>query len=188
MADSQQSKIQARKSRSGKYVQHIPDVGIYANAFQSGAIILYLIEQYDKDNKLSYPSTAEKYLAQQWLFFQVSGQGPYYGQATWFARFHPEKLPSATNRYVDEIIRVTGVLNTALKGREWLVGDKCTYADLSFVTWAKTGEGLLAQLGRSGELEKFADYKAWMGRLEEREVVKEALARIAEVRKAHGLP
>lgn len=45
----------------------------------------------------------------------MAGQGPYFGQATWFGRFHPEKVPSATDRYVTEIFRVTGVLDTALE-------------------------------------------------------------------------
>jgi hypothetical protein len=40
-------------------------------------------------------------------------------------------------RYGAEIWRVTGVLDAHLKktGGEWLVGEKCTYADLSFVPW-----------------------------------------------------
>lgn len=28
------------------------------------------------------------------------------------------------------------MLDGYLKDKEWLVGDKCTYADLSFVTWS----------------------------------------------------
>jgi glutathione S-transferase len=119
--------------------------------------------------------------------FQVSGQGPYFGQATWFARFHPEKLPSAIDRYVNEIDRVTGVLNTALQGKDWLVGHKCTYADLSFITWANVAKGLLAQLGKLDILEKYPDYLRWMKEMEERPVVKEANEKIAAGRKAHGL-
>ena len=58
----------------------------------------------------------------------MTGQGPYFGQATWFARFHPEKLQSATDRYVNEIFRVIGVLELQLQrqldssGSGWLVG------------------------------------------------------------------
>ena len=48
-----------------------PNTGI--TLWESGAIIQYLIEQYDKDGKISYSSTPEKYLTQQWLFFQASG-------------------------------------------------------------------------------------------------------------------
>lgn len=51
--------------------------------FESGAIILYLIETYDKDQKLTYTSAKEKALQNQWLMYQVSGQGPMYGQLGW---------------------------------------------------------------------------------------------------------
>ena len=44
--------------------------------------------------------------------------------------FHPEKLESARLRYANEVKRVLGVLDRALEGRESLVGDKITVADL----------------------------------------------------------
>jgi glutathione S-transferase len=50
--------------------------------WESGAIIQYLIEEYDKNKTLTY-DTKEKHLVNQWLIFQVSGQGPYFGQAGW---------------------------------------------------------------------------------------------------------
>ena len=65
-------------------------------------------------------------------------QGPYFGQRAWFVFYHPEKnLTSVLDRYGDEIWRVTGVVDAHLKksGGEWLVGEKCTYADLAFVPW-----------------------------------------------------
>ena len=70
----------------------------------------------------------------------------------------------------------------------WLVGDKCTFADLSFVTWNLVGEGLLAELGRSGGLtEKYPQYAAWMKRLEERDDVRSIKQRMAQGRAEHGL-
>jgi glutathione S-transferase len=119
-----------------------------------------------------------------------TGQGPYFGQATWFARFHPEKLPSATERYVNEIVRVFGVLDEGLtrNGTGWLVGNKCTYADLSFVTWAIIGEGLLQELGRADELkETHPRYTTWLKSMKEREKVAKCLGLIAQGRAAHGL-
>ena len=118
------------------------------------------------------------------------GQGPYYGQATWFARFHPEKLPSAIERYANEIDRVISVLELGLEasGTGWLVGDKCTFADLSFVTWNLVGEGLLAELGRSAGLkERHPQYAAWMKRLEERDDVRIIKQRMIQGRAEHGL-
>lgn len=41
---------------------------------QSGAIIQYLIQQYDNEAKLSYSESPNKYLCQQWLAFQTSGK------------------------------------------------------------------------------------------------------------------
>ncbi|EMR69200.1 putative glutathione s- protein [Eutypa lata UCREL1] len=86
-----------------------------------GAIILYLVEEYDRNNTLTYNMGNERHFLKQWLFFQVSGQGPYFGQATWFMTLHPEKLPSAIERYQREIKRVLGVMEGHLEGRQWLL-------------------------------------------------------------------
>ena len=45
--------------------------------------MLYIIEQYDTDKKLTYDTLVEKHHLNQWLAFQISGQGPYFGQASW---------------------------------------------------------------------------------------------------------
>jgi glutathione S-transferase len=119
-----------------------------------------------------------------------TGQGPYYGQATWFARFHPEKIPSAIERYTNEIDRVISVLELGLAktGTGWLVGDKCTFADLSFVTWNLVGEGLLAELGKDRGLEeKYPRYVAWTQSLGERDDVSRIRDRMAQGRAEHGL-
>ncbi|PWY74298.1 thioredoxin-like protein [Aspergillus heteromorphus CBS 117.55] len=83
--------------------------------WESGAIVQYLIDTYDKDHKISYSTFPEKYHLAQWSYFQASGQGPYFGQSAWY--------------------RVAGVLDKVLSTQEWLVGEKCTYADLAFVMW-----------------------------------------------------
>jgi len=114
--------------------------------WETGAILEYLTETYDKDHKLSFPAgSAEFYHARQWLYFQTTGQGPYYGQAMWFIVYHHEQLPSARERYVKEVGRITSVLNDHLAmqkpdadGNLWLVGSKLSYADLAFVTWQNT--------------------------------------------------
>ena len=106
--------------------------------WESGAIIEYLLETYDPTNSLSYTTGTERYEQKCWLHFQTSGQGPYFGQRAWFTLYHPEKnLTSCLDRYGNEIKRVLGVIDSHLKasGREFLVGDKVTYADLAFVPW-----------------------------------------------------
>lgn len=54
----------------------------------------------------------------------MSGQGPYFGQAVWFHKFHPEQVPSAIERYEKEILRVVSVLDGLLEGKKFLVGGK----------------------------------------------------------------
>ncbi|KAK0966021.1 Transcriptional regulator ure2, partial [Friedmanniomyces endolithicus] len=59
-----------------------PNTGLVL--WESGAIVQYLVEQYDKDAKLRYTTFAEKWQQEAWKIFQVSGQGPYFGQLMWF--------------------------------------------------------------------------------------------------------
>ncbi|KAH8920385.1 glutathione S-transferase [Atractiella rhizophila] len=103
--------------------------------WESNAIVLYLIDRYDKEHKISASTPEEKAIQNQYLFFQASGQGPYFGQWVWFKHLHQEKIASAEERYKNEIRRVLGVLDGILANREWLVGSKCTVADLSFLLW-----------------------------------------------------
>lgn len=79
-------------------------------------------------------------------------------------------------------------LGLEASGTGWLVGAKCTFADLAFVTWNVVGEGLLAELGRlRGVKEKFPRYVAWTERLGEREDVRGITERMARGRAEHGL-
>jgi glutathione S-transferase len=92
--------------------------------WESGAIVEYLVETYDKEQKLTFSTFPEKWQLKQYLHFQMSGQGPYYGQAVWFHVYHPEDVASVKERYIDQTIRVVGVLDDILKGKEYLVGGK----------------------------------------------------------------
>ncbi|KAH9833867.1 glutathione S-transferase [Rhodofomes roseus] len=133
-----------QEQKSPEHTQYNPNGRIptlidHANndfvVWESNAILLYLVEKYDTEHKISVSVVNEKVHQLQWLFFQASGQGPYYGQATWFIRYHPEKIPSAIERYRKEVIRVIGVLESVLSKQDWVVGGKCTIADISFVPW-----------------------------------------------------
>ncbi|KAI0023459.1 glutathione S-transferase [Xylariomycetidae sp. FL0641] len=117
----------------------IQDPNTDLTLWETGAIMQYLVEQYDTEKRLQYETMKERHWCNQWLHFQTSGQGPYFGQCGWFTHLHPEKIPSAVERYVNEIKRVLGVLEGVLaskpKDAQWLVGDKMTYVDMAFVAW-----------------------------------------------------
>ncbi|KAK8922640.1 glutathione-s-transferase theta, gst [Metarhizium anisopliae] len=157
-----------------------PNTGI--SLWESGAIIDYLIDTYDTTNKLQYTSTPEKYQTRVWEHFQMSGQGPYFGQLIWFTRYHPEKLQSAIDRYAKEVRRVTGVIDAHLKKQktEYLVGDKLTYADLMFVPWAVAVSSMAGDLL---DLSGYDAYDAWFAKLKSRpsaaKIIKEREAALA---------
>ncbi|CAG8910174.1 unnamed protein product [Penicillium egyptiacum] len=169
---------------------HDPNTNL--TIWESGAIIEYLIERYDTNEprKLSFtPGSAEAELARSFLHLQATGQGPYYGQAYWFKIYHAEKVPSAVKRYVDEVKRVTGVLDKWLgKQKEgndknlgdgpWLVGNKMSYADVAFIPWQK---GARAALG-DGEFDadEFPNEKEWFARMISKEPIKAVLDSSAE--------
>ncbi|EPX71642.1 glutathione S-transferase Gst2 [Schizosaccharomyces octosporus yFS286] len=104
--------------------------------WESDAILAYLTDKYDTERKISLSHDHPNYHhLLQYLFFQSSGQGVIWGQASWFNFYHPEPVTSAITRYRNETKRVLGVLETILQDKEYLVANKCTIADLSFVTW-----------------------------------------------------
>jgi glutathione S-transferase len=69
-----------------------------------------------------------------------------FGQKMWFTQFHPVKdITLVFERYGNETKRIVSATEAYLvkqrnrragnDRRVWLVGNKCTYADLAFVTW-----------------------------------------------------
>ena len=131
--------------------------------FESGSIMQYLVEQYDQEeHKISYPSgTRESYEVNSWLFFMNAGVGPMQGQANHFFRYAPEKIAYGVSRYQNETRRLYGVLEKQLASSKsgYLVGDKCTIADIAYWGW-------VAGAGWAGvEIDEFPNLKAWEERI-----------------------
>ncbi|KAK7676802.1 hypothetical protein QCA50_007388 [Cerrena zonata] len=143
--------------------------------WESDAILLYLVDRYDKDKHLMSADMGEKYQIIQWLFFQSSGQGPYFGQFHWFSARHPEKFPSAIERYRTETLRVFGVLESVLSKNEWLVGNKMTLADLSFIPWNYLALSSMLKDDKDFNFKRdFPATSAWHAKLEAVPTVKKA--------------
>ncbi|CCD25699.1 glutathione peroxidase NDAI_0F03810 [Naumovozyma dairenensis CBS 421] len=88
--------------------------------WESGAILLHLVNKYYKetgDPLLWSDDLADQAQINAWLFFQTSGHAPMIGQALHFSYFHSQKIPSAIERYTDEVRRVYGVVEMALAER-----------------------------------------------------------------------
>ena len=104
--------------------------------FESGAIMLYLAEQ---TGRLIPADAKGRSLVVQWLMFQMGGLGPMMGQANVFARYFPEHIPAAIDRYRRESRRLLEVLDRRLADHEWLAGDS-SIADIANFAWARIHE------------------------------------------------
>ncbi|KAF8467402.1 glutathione S-transferase [Kalaharituber pfeilii] len=152
--------------------------------WESGAILQYLVEKYDTEHKVSFEIFEDKMIANQYLHWQMSGQGPYYGQTGWFMFYHPEKnLESAIKRYSDQIDRFLSVLDKILEGKTWLVKDKFSYVDLSFVPWNNLIDWFVDE-GRvelKGWREKYSNVGRWDAAIKARPAIKKACEQKAQI-------
>jgi len=105
--------------------------GADTRVFDSGAILWYLGEKTGRF--MGSPGDRSELLS--WLFFLSSGLGPFSGQAVHFQHSAPEKLQYAINRYRREVERHYDVLDRSLAGREYLVGNDYSIADISAWGW-----------------------------------------------------
>jgi GSH-dependent disulfide-bond oxidoreductase len=104
--------------------------------FESGAILLYLSE---KTGKLLPTEPARRYETIQWLFFQMAAVGPMFGQVGYFFKFAGREIEDKRplERYRDESISVLDVLERRLAGRQWIIDDEYTIADISLLGWVR---------------------------------------------------
>ena len=104
--------------------------------FESGAILLYLAE---KSGKFLPQDPALRYETIQWVFFQMAAVGPMFGQLGFFHKFagreYEDKRP--LERYKNESKRLLGVLESRLDGRDWIMGQDYSIADISLLGWVR---------------------------------------------------
>lgn len=104
--------------------------------FESGAILLYLA---DKTGKFISSDPALRWETIEWVFFQMAAIGPMFGQLGFFHKFAGREIEDKRplDRYVTESKRLLGVLETRLEGRDWLMGDDYTIADIATLGWVR---------------------------------------------------
>ncbi|KAH7004517.1 glutathione S-transferase [Fusarium venenatum] len=139
--------------------------GKQIRVFESGAMLQYLVDRYDKDHKFSFPQgSAEHWEMTSWLMWQMGGLGPMQGQANHFKRYAPEKIEYGINRYTNETRRLYRTLDTHLSKQAsgYIVGDKVTIADISIWGWVASAKWAGVDLSEFPHLEK------WLYKLLER--------------------
>lgn len=126
-AISPNEKIPALVDREG------PD-GEEFSVFESGAILLYLVENKAPDSPLMPKDPAGRSKVMQWLMWQM-GSAPYFGQYNHFAVFAKEKIPYAIDRYTMETKRLLDVFDKELAREEYIAGDTYSVADIAAFPW-----------------------------------------------------
>ena len=121
--------------------------------FESGAILLYLAE---KTDRLIPADSASRYETIQWVFFQMAGVGPMFGQLGFFYKFAGKEIEDKRplDRYANESKRLMGVLEGRLKDRQWIMGDEYTIADIATFPWVRT----LRDFYQADDVIGFADF------------------------------
>jgi GSH-dependent disulfide-bond oxidoreductase len=147
--------------------QQPADGGKPLSVFESGAILLYLAQ---KTGQLLPSDLRARTEVTEWLIWQVAGLGPMAGQNHHFARYAPEKLPYAIERYVKETNRLYGVLNRRLAGREFIAGDY-SIADIACYPWVVSHEA------QGQRLEDFPHLKHWFEAIRARPATVRAYAK-----------
>jgi GSH-dependent disulfide-bond oxidoreductase len=134
--------------------------------FESGAILIYLS---GKTGKFLPASTTGKYVALQWLMFQMGGVGPFFGQVHHFLRAAKEPVPYAIDRYVKEKDRLYGVLDKRLDEAKYLAGGEYTIADIATYPWVARYEW------HKTDLNQFPNVKRWFDAISQRPAVQRGM-------------
>ncbi|WP_243368967.1 glutathione S-transferase N-terminal domain-containing protein [Microvirga solisilvae] len=130
--------------------------------FESGAILVYLAE---KSGQFLPKEPARRYETLQWVFFQMAAVGPMFGQLGFFHKFAGREIEDKRplERYRAESKRLLGVLETRLEGRQWIMGDEYTIADISLLGWVRNLVGFYGA-GELVEYDTLKNVPAWLER------------------------
>ncbi len=134
--------------------------------FDSNAILMYLSE---KTGALA-GKTEDRSEMLSWLMFLATGLAPFSGQSVHFRHAAPEQVPYAINRYLFEAKRHYQVLEIHMEGREYIVGDEFSIADISAWGWIDKAAVVLGEEG----LASYPNIKRWFESINARPAVERA--------------
>ena len=100
---------------------------------ESGAILIYLAD------KCASFWGDERYTTLQWLMWQMGGLGPMLGQVHYFKKYNAGKSVYAEERFLNEALRLYGVLDRRLEAEEYLSGSY-SIADMAIWPWVSRFE------------------------------------------------
>jgi GST-like protein len=131
------------------------------SVFESGAILLYLGDKFDR---FYGKSARERVAVNEWVFWQMANVGPVFGHNNHFRRYAREQAPYAIKRFGDEVHRLYRVLNERLAGRDYVAGDY-SVADMALFGWVRNWAN------RDIDIKEFPNVEKWHDRLAARPAV-----------------
>lgn len=147
------------------------DPALPIRVFESGAILIHLAETGGGLLPAEGQARAETL---SWLFLQVAGLGPAFGQAGHFLNAS-EQIPYAIQRFRDEAARHLTVIDQHLAHHKWLNGASFSIADVAHFSW-------LRMAGYAGQnLKDAPNVKQWLDTIAERPGVRRALDAVARL-------
>lgn len=154
------------------------------SVFESGAILQYLGR---KTGKFYPRDERARVEVDEWLFWQMAGVGPMFGQASHFRNYapnlvdDPEKIAYSVSRYNNEVNRLLGVLERRFDGRDFLAGEY-SIADIAAFPWVKIA-GVFNQ-----DMSNFPRVQAWLERIAERPAVQRGVVVGKDLRRPPPAP
>jgi len=100
------------------------------SVFESGAILIYLADKYNK-----FYDAKDRNVINQWLMAQMGTIGPMLGQHHQFHHYNPGKSQFGEERFFKIAKRLYGELDERLSLSKYLAGDEYTIADIATWPW-----------------------------------------------------
>jgi GST-like protein len=142
---------------------------------ESGAILLYLAE---KTGKFIPHDPVKRYDTIQWLMVQMANVGPMSGQLVHFSKFAPAGQDYGHGRYRTQVNKLYDLYEERLSAHPFVAGDDYTIADMAAFPWLRNIELLAMDLSKRPHL------KAWVDKLNARDAVKRAYAKVGAIKSA----
>ncbi len=140
---------------------------------ESGAILIYLAE---KTGKFIPHEPVKRYDTIQWLMVQVANVGPMFGQHVHFSRFAPQPQEYGGPRYRTIVNKLYALYEQRLTAHPYVAGDDYTIADMAAFPWLRNIQLLNVDLAKWPHVKKLVE------KIEARDAVKRALAKVATIK------
>jgi GST-like protein len=128
--------------------------------FESGAILIYLGEKYNK-----FYESKDRHIINQWLMAQMGTIGPMLGQHHQFHHYNPGKSKFGEERFFKIAKRIYRELDERLSVSKYLAGENYTIADIATWPWLARHEW------HDIELKNYKNLSKWYVKISKREAV-----------------